>query len=85
MRTIGHRIGAYLKASFVWPHPIVAAMGRWKSCFLQAPDHPEYNQVNFRVPSAIAPGPAVPVRFTYLTVTAMTPLWRPSETTGCEA
>ena len=31
-----------------------------------APGYPGYYQVNFRVPSGIAPGPAVPVRLTYL-------------------
>jgi hypothetical protein len=34
--------------------------------FGDAPGYPGYNQVNFRVPSGIAPGPAVSVRLTYL-------------------
>jgi hypothetical protein len=34
--------------------------------FGAAPGYPGYYQVNFRVPSGVAPGPAVPVRLTYL-------------------
>ncbi len=31
-----------------------------------APGYPGYNQVNFRTPSSVSPGPAVPVRLIYL-------------------
>jgi len=34
--------------------------------FGDAPGYPGFYQVNFRVPSGVAPGPAVPVRLTYL-------------------
>jgi hypothetical protein len=34
--------------------------------FGDAPDYPGYSQVNVRVPSGITPGPAVPVRLSYL-------------------
>ena len=34
--------------------------------FGDAPGYPGYFQVNFRVPHGVAPGPAVPVRLTYL-------------------
>jgi uncharacterized protein (TIGR03437 family) len=34
--------------------------------FGDAPGYPGYFQVNFRVPSGVAPGPAVPVRVTYI-------------------
>ena len=34
--------------------------------FGDAPGYPGYFQVNFRVPNGVAPGPAVPVRLTYL-------------------
>jgi uncharacterized protein (TIGR03437 family) len=35
--------------------------------FGDAPGYPGYYQVNFRMPAGVAPGPAVPVRLTYLT------------------
>ncbi|SRR6266699_1663967 len=34
--------------------------------FGDAPGYPGYNQVNFRVPSGIAPGSTVPVRLSYV-------------------
>jgi hypothetical protein len=34
--------------------------------FGAAPNYPGYSQVNFRVPGGVAPGPAVPVRLTYI-------------------
>ena len=34
--------------------------------FGAAPGYPGYNQVNFRVPAGLAPGPNVSVRLTYL-------------------
>jgi uncharacterized protein (TIGR03437 family) len=34
--------------------------------FGDAPGFPGYNQVNFRVPGGVVPGPAVSVRLTYI-------------------
>lgn len=34
--------------------------------YFGASSYPGYNQVNFRVPSGVAPGPAAPVRLTYI-------------------
>ena len=34
--------------------------------YFGASGYPGHNQVNFRVPSGVPPGPAVPVRLTYL-------------------
>ena len=39
--------------------------------FGKAPGLLGFNQVNVRAPSGVAPGPAVPVRLTYLNLPAM--------------
>ncbi len=56
-----------LTSSGVIP-PQVAIGGRLAHVlyFDTAPAYPGYNQVNFLIPSGVAPGPAVPVRLTYV-------------------
>jgi len=42
-------------------------LSSWEILFFgDAPGYPGYYPVNFRVPSGVAPGAAVPVRLTYL-------------------
>ena len=48
--------------------PKVSVGGRLAEAlyFGDAPGYPGYNQVNFRVPSGVSPGPAVAVWLSYL-------------------
>jgi len=48
--------------------PQVAVGGRFAEIpyFGAAPGYPGYAQVNFRAPGGVAPGPAVPVRLSYI-------------------
>jgi uncharacterized protein (TIGR03437 family) len=48
--------------------PQIAIGGRLAQVlyFGYAPDYPGYSQVNFFVPDGVLPGPAVPIRLTYI-------------------